>query len=251
MSGAPVVLVAGEIDVVAYAILCQLERTGADPALIGAAGCIERVGIADIEQLEEIEDARPRAVHCQHDRVLIGGVDIGKPLALFVELIGVDCRIANANQIPFHVFAGELAAAVELHAFAQLELEPGLVVREIPRFGEHGLRLASCVVCDEPVPDAEDGLEWLWTDCVWVDQADVADQTRTQDATGLWLGRGGGGGGLWREGGRGAVGCGGGRGAPGGGGRRGPGARRGGRGARGGGGGGGGAPATPPPPPPA
>ena len=88
-------------------------------------------------------------------RVLVGGVDVGEPHALLVELVGVDRRIADAQQVPLDVLAGQLATAVVLDAVAQVELQPSLVVRELPGLGEHGLRFAVVVVGQQAIPDAK------------------------------------------------------------------------------------------------
>ena len=93
----PVVLVACEIDVVADAVVGELEGTGADPLRWVPVGASRVAGVTDVEELEEVENARPRAVEGEDDGVLVGGVDVREPLALLVELVGVDGRVAHAN----------------------------------------------------------------------------------------------------------------------------------------------------------
>ena len=72
--------------------------------------------------------------------VYLSGVSIVvNQLAMPVRLPAADPRIGSAQDGVLDVVAGQLAAGMELHALAQIELDVVVVGADVPALGQHRL----------------------------------------------------------------------------------------------------------------
>ena len=135
-----------------------------------------------LKYFEEVEDRRPRQVGREHDRVFVGRVDGGEPVALVAQRRNLELGVAHAQQVVLDVVAGELATGVPLHHLAQIELDLLTVGAQVPTFGQLGLRLEIGVVADQAIEDPPGGVELVGRGVVPVEGRDVAGHAEAQSA---------------------------------------------------------------------
>ena len=150
----PIARVPSEENVVARSPLGELERTRPDGLRPGIRA-LHRDRIDDVEVLEEVEHRRPGLLGLEHDRALVGRIDRREPVALIAEPDRWALRIADAEEVPLHVVAGEFATRVPLDTWSKSERDPLQVGAEIPSLREHWLRLQLLVILDQSIEREE------------------------------------------------------------------------------------------------